>query len=81
MPLTSLSDGGSDWHLYLHTGEGEPPHYSLCEDANVETESQLVPLKDMVEDTDLREVIEDEAVCGTCASRLRAHLGLYREVS
>lgn len=79
MPLTSLSDQGSEWHLYLHSGKGEPPHYSLCEEGRVETDSQLVPLKETVKDTDLREVLEDEAVCNTCASRLRAHLGLYAE--
>lgn len=78
MPLTSLSDHGAEWHLYLDSGRGEPPHSSLCEDAHVETESQLVPVKDVVEDTTLREVLEDEAVCSTCASRVRAHLGLYR---
>ena len=82
MPLTSLSDHGEHWHLYLHTGEGEPPHYSLCEDSHVENEGDLVPLKELVtDDTDLHEVLEDEAICETCAWRLRAHLGLNREVA
>lgn len=81
MVLTSLVDHGEEWHLYLHTGEGEPPHYSLCEDAHVDKETSLVPLKDVVEDTDLREVLEDEAVCSTCTWRARAHLGLNREVA
>lgn len=81
MPLTSLSDHGEEWHFYLDSGKGTPPHHSLCEDASVESESQLVRPEEITEGTTLTDLLTDDAVCETCASRLRSHLGLWGETA
>ena len=78
MPLTSLSDHGEEWHLYLDSGKGDPPHHSLCEDASVSKESQLVRPEEIMEQfTTLDDFLREEGVCNTCRDRLRSHLGLW----